>query len=200
MFRPRGALQLVAICASFSALAMPPQTAMAPKPAIDGLPTGEKPSSTTPPMTSHTLESEDLEGFCEGIIQLELERSDIAGATVLVMKGSKDLLRKGYGFSDVSKKKPVDPETTMFRLASISKLFTWISVMQLAEQGKVDIDADVNKYLDFQIAPAFGQPVTLRNLMTHTGGVEEEIQGIFLIAPKQASRLRGVCTGNKRPR
>jgi len=48
------------------------------------------------------------------------------------MKDGKDLLRKGYGFSDVAKKKPVDPETTMFRLASISKLFTWISIMQLA--------------------------------------------------------------------
>ena len=197
MFRPRGALQLVAICASFSALAMPPQTAMAPKPAIDGLPTGEKPSSTTPPTTSHTLEREDLEAFFDGIIPLQLERSDIAGATVLVMKGSKDLLRKGYGFSDVSKKKPVDPETTMFRLASISKLFTWISVMQLAEQGKVDIDADVNKYLDFQIAPAFGQPVTLRNLMTHTGGFEEEIRDILLTDPKQASPLREFLMENQ---
>ena len=80
MFRPCGALQLVAICASFSALVMPPQTAMAPKPAIDGLPTGEKPSSTTPPTTSHTLEREDLEAFFDGIIPLQLERSDIAGA------------------------------------------------------------------------------------------------------------------------
>jgi len=170
---------------------------MAPKPAIDGLPTGEKPSSTTPPTTSHTLEREDLEAFFDGIIPLQLERSDIAGATVLVMKGSKDLLRKGYGFSDVSKKKPVDPETTMFRLASISKLFTWISVMQLAEQGKVDIDADVNKYLDFQIAPAFGQPVTLRNLMTHTGGFEEEIRDILLTDPKQASPLREFLMENQ---
>ena len=197
MFRPRGALQLVAICASFSALAMPPQTAMAPKPVIDGVPTGEKPSSTTPPTTSHALEREDLEAFLDGIIPLQLERSDIAGATILVMKGGKDLLRKGYGFSDVSKKKPVDPETTMFRLASISKLFTWISVMQLAEQGKLDIDADVNKYLDFQVAPAFGKPITLWNLMTHTGGFEEEIRDILLTNPKWVTPLRDFLIENQ---
>src|SRR5258706_6296414 len=197
MFRPRGALQLVAICASFSALAMSPQTAMAPKPVIDGVPTGEKPSSTTPPTTSHALEREDLEAFLDGIIPLQLERSDIAGATILVMKGGKDLLRKGYGFSDVSKKKPVDPETTMFRLASISKLFTWISVMQLAEQGKLDIDADVNKYLDFQVAPAFGKPITLRNLMTHTGGFEEEIRDILLTNPKWVTPLREFLIENQ---
>src|SRR6267154_4496768 len=116
MFRPRGALQLVAMCASFSVLAMPPQTAMAPKPAIDGVPTGEKPSSTTRLTPSHALERADLEAFFDGIIPLQLERSDIAGATILVMKGGKDLLRKGYVFSDVSNKKPYDSETTMFRL------------------------------------------------------------------------------------
>ena len=113
------------------------------------------------------------------------------------MKDGKDLLRKGYGYSDVAKKKPVDPETTMFRLASISKLFTWISVMQLAEYGKLDIDADVNKYLDFQIAPAFGKPITLRNLMTHTGGFEEEIRDVLLTDPKQAPSLREFMIENQ---
>ncbi len=197
MFRPRGVLHLVAMCASFSALAMPPQTAMALKPAIDGVPEAEKPSVTTRLTPSHALERADLEAFFDGIIPLQLERSDIAGATILVMKGGKDLLRKGYGFSDVSKKKPVDPETTMFRLASISKLFTWISVMQLAEQGKLDIDADVNKYLDFQIAPGFGKPITLRNLMTHTGGFEEEIRDILLTNPKWVTPLREFLIENQ---
>ena len=113
------------------------------------------------------------------------------------MKDGKDLLRKGYGFSDVTKKKPVDPQSTIFRLASISKLFTWISVMQLAEQGKLDIDADVNQSLDFQIAPAFGRPVTLRNLMTHTGGFEEEIRDVLLTDPKQAMPLREFMIANQ---
>jgi len=155
------------------------------------------PQAVAPPGASHALEKTDLEAFFDGIVPLQLERSDVAGATVLVMKDGKDLLRKGYGFSDVAKKKPVDPETTMFRLASISKLFTWISIMQLAEQGKLDIDADVNKYLDFEIAPAFGKPISLRNLMTHTGGFEEEIRDVLLTDPKQATPLRDFLIANQ---
>src|SRR5216684_3897268 len=195
MVRLRGALLFVAMCASISALAQSPQSAVAPKPA--SATASEKPTAANPPSAPHALERADLEAFFDGVIPLQLERSDVAGATVLVMKDGKDLLRKGYGFSDVSKKKPVDPETTMFRLASISKLFTWISVMQLAEQGKLDIDADVNQYLDFQIAPAFGKPITLRNLMTHTGGFEEEIRDILLTDPKKATPLREFLMGNQ---
>jgi CubicO group peptidase (beta-lactamase class C family) len=184
-----------AMCVSIPALVQSPQTAALPKPATARA--AEKASTAVPPSASHALEQADLEAFFDGIIPLQLERSDVAGATVLVMKDGKDLLRKGYGYADVAKKKPVDPETTIFRLASISKLFTWISVMQLAEQGKLDIDADVNKYLDFQIAPAFGKPITLRNLMTHTGGFEEENRDVLLMDPKQARPLRDFMIENQ---
>jgi len=197
MVRLCGALLFAAMCASYSAFALPPQAAVVPKPDAAAAPAPEKPSAAIPPVVLHPLEKTDLEAFFDGIIPLQLERSDVAGATVLVMKDGKDVLRKGYGFSDVSKKKPVAPETTMFRLASISKLFTWISVMQLAEQGKLDIGADVNKYLDFQIAPAFGKPITLRNLMTHTGGFEEEIRDILLTDPKKATPLREFLMENQ---
>ena len=98
-----------------------------------------------------------LTAFFDGILPLQLERSDIAGASVLVMKDGNVLLQKGYGYADVKSKKPVDPNSTIFRLASISKLFTWVSVMQLVEQGKLNLDTDVNQYLDFQIRPAFDQ-------------------------------------------
>jgi CubicO group peptidase (beta-lactamase class C family) len=188
-------LILVLMGSSIFALAQSSRLGVAQKPASSAA--SENPSAVTPASTPHALEKADLEAFFDGIVPLQLERSDVVGATVLVMKGGKDLLRKGYGFSDVAKKKPVDPETTMFRLASISKLFTWISVMQLAEQGKLDIDVDVNKYLDFEIAPAFGKPITLRNLMTHTGGFEEEIRDILLTDPKQAMPLRDFMIANQ---
>jgi len=157
----------------------------------------EAAANATPHAAAYPLEKADLEAFFDGIIPLQLERSDVAGATVLVTKDGKDLLRKGYGFADVSKKKPVDPETTIFRLASISKLFTWISIMQLAEQSRLDIDADVNKYLDFQIAPAFGKPITLQNLMTHTAGFEEENRDVLLTNPKEAPLLRDFMIQNQ---
>lgn len=149
------------------------------------------------PSSRHALESLDLEAFFDGIVPLQMERSDIAGASVLVMKDGQLLLQKGYGYSDEKKKTAVDPVTTIFRLASISKLFTWVSVMQLQEQGKLDLDTDVNRYLDFQIRPAFGKPITLRNLMTHTGGFEEESRDIIITNPKQVVSLRDFLIANQ---
>ena len=136
------------------------------------------------PVTTHPLTAADLEAFFDGIVPMQLERSDIAGASVLVMQDGQVLLQKGYGVADVKTKTPVDPASTIFRLASISKLSTWISVMQLQEQGKLDLDTDVNHYLDFKIAPGFGKPITLRNLMTHTGGFEEEYNDVIVTDPQ----------------
>ena len=155
------------------------------------------PSATAAPTPVHPLDQADLTAFFDGILPLQLERSDIAGASVLVMKDGQVLLQKGYGYADLKSKKPVDPNSTIFRLASISKLFTWISVMQLVEQGKLNLDTDVNNYLDFQIRPAFHQPVTLRNLMTHTGGFEETINDIIFTDPKEAISIRDYLIRNQ---
>ena len=143
-----------------------------------------------PQAAAHPLEQADLEAFFDGILPLQLERSDIAGASVMVMQDGKVLLKKGYGYADIKAKKAVDPDVTIFRLASISKLFTWISIMQLEELGKLDLDTDINRYLDFQIRPAFNQPITLRNLMTHTGGFEEVLDDILMTDPKKVILLR----------
>ncbi len=99
---------------------------------------------------------------------------------VSVVKDGKVLFAKGYGYSDVEKKVPVSPDTTLFRPGSISKLFTWTSVMQLVEQGKLDLDRDVNDYLDFKIPATYPKPITLRNVMTHTPGFEETVQELFV--------------------
>jgi CubicO group peptidase (beta-lactamase class C family) len=145
----------------------------------------------------HALEASDLVSFLDGIVPLQLERSDVAGASVLVMQNGEVLLEKGYGYADLKSRKPVDPATTIFRLASISKLFTWVSVMQLAEQGKLNIDTDINRYLDFQIRPAFSQPITLRNLMTHSGGFEEVSRDIIVTNPKPKMSLRDFLIRNQ---
>jgi CubicO group peptidase (beta-lactamase class C family) len=146
---------------------------------------------------THPLDPADLNAFFDGIVPLQLERGDIAGAAVLVMKDGNILLDKGYGYADVKRKKPVDPNATLFRLASISKLFTWISIMQLEEQGKVDLDTDVNRYLDFQIRPAFNKPITLRNLMTHTGGFEETLDDILVLDSRKTVTLRDYLIHNQ---
>jgi CubicO group peptidase (beta-lactamase class C family) len=146
---------------------------------------------------AHPLEPADLEAFFDGILPLQLERNDVAGAVVVVMRDGQTLLSKGYGFADAEKKTPVDPAVTAFRLASISKLFTWISVMQLVEQHKLDLDRDVNTYLDFQIRPAFDKPVTLRHLMTHTAGFEEVFREVLFTDLRDRVSLRQFVIDNQ---
>lgn len=172
-------------------------TAKAPPAAVPVTQPQAMPPVTAAPTPAHPLDQADLTAFFDGILPLQLERSDIAGASVLVMKDGNVLLEKGYGYADVKSKKPVDPKSTIFRLASISKLFTWISVMQLEEQGKLNLDTDVNQYLDFQIRPAFNKPITLRNLMSHTGGFEETVNNIILVDPKKAVSLRDQLIQNQ---
>jgi CubicO group peptidase (beta-lactamase class C family) len=133
-----------------------------------------------PGAETHDLTAEDLGSFLDGLIPLQIQRADIAGAVVAVTKDGKLLFAKGYGYSDVAKKAPVNPETTLFRPGSISKTFTWTAVMQQVEQGKLDLDRDVNDYLDFKVPPKFGKPITLRNIMTHTSGFEETLKDLFV--------------------
>ncbi len=116
---------------------------------------------------------------------ISIGRANIPGAVVVVVKDGQILTSRGYGFSDVAKRKKVDPATTMFRPGSISKLFTWTAVMQQVEQGKLNLDADVNTYLDFKIPPRNGKPVTLRNIMTHTAGFEEQVMDLIAVDQKK---------------
>ncbi|MGH8159560.1 MAG: serine hydrolase domain-containing protein [Rhodanobacter sp.] len=130
------------------------------------------------PIGANELTAADAGAWLDGLFPYGLKKNNLAGAVVVVVKDGQILLAKGYGYADVAARKPVDPMTTLFRVGSISKTFTWTAVMQLVEQGKLDLDADVNKYLDFTIPPRDGKPITLRELMTHTPGFEETIKNL----------------------
>jgi CubicO group peptidase (beta-lactamase class C family) len=123
------------------------------------------------------LSQSDADAWLDGFMPYTLESNEIAGAVVVIVKDGQVLTQRGFGYADVAARKRVDPAATMFRAGSISKLFTWTAIMQLVEQGKVDLDADVNDYLDFKIPPYRGKPITVRNLMTHTPGFEEAFKG-----------------------
>jgi CubicO group peptidase (beta-lactamase class C family) len=118
-------------------------------------------------------DSAELETFLDGLLAKEMEANHIAGATVSVVKDGELLFAKGYGYADLENGIPVDPERTLFRVGSVTKLFTWTAVMQLVEQGKLDLDADINTYLDFSIPDTFPEPITLKHLLTHTPGFED---------------------------
>jgi CubicO group peptidase (beta-lactamase class C family) len=126
------------------------------------------------------MTSADVSAFLDGVVPLQLKRENIAGAMVIVVKDGKVLYAKGYGYSDVKAEKSVTTDATLTRPGSVSKLFTWTAVMQLVEQGKIDLDRDINDYLDFKIAAKYSKPITMRNLMTHTPGFEETIQGLIV--------------------
>ena len=141
----------------------------------------KKTEMAAPPSASaRELTATDVEAFLDGMMPAQLERENIGGAVIAVVKDGKLLFAKGYRYADMEKRQPVTVDATLFRPGSISKLFTWTSVMQLVEQGKLDLDKDVNSYIDFQIPPAYGKPITLRDIMTHTAGLEETARDLFV--------------------
>ena len=160
------ALVVVALLASLSLL-----TACGSTSSSAGLPPRE------PPAGNHQLTAEDVNAWLDGKLPDALKNGDIPGAVVSVVKDGQVVTTRGYGWADTgaSGGQPVavDPQTSLFRLASISKIPTSIAAMQLVEQGKVDLDADISAYLDFEIERRFDEPLTLRHLLTHSAGFEE---------------------------
>ncbi|HYJ41278.1 MAG TPA: serine hydrolase [Steroidobacteraceae bacterium] len=129
------------------------------------------------------LTKSDVDTWLDGFLPYALRTADIPGAVVTVVKDGQLLTARGYGFADREKRTPVDPDRTLFRPGSVSKLVTWTAAMQLVEQGKLDLDKDVNTYLDFKIPEYDGKPVTLRQIMTHTAGFEEAVKDIIFTDP-----------------
>ena len=150
--------------------------AAAPRPARDG--------------SAHALTRDDADTWLDGFMPYALARGDVAGAVVVIVKDGEVLTQRGFGYADVASRKPVDPATTLFRPGSVSKLFTWTAVMQQVEAGKIDLDADVNTYLDFKIPPFHGKPITMTNIMTHTPGFEESIRHLISSDPKAVMPLQ----------
>jgi len=143
------------------------------------------PPTTPSAQSPRPLTSDDVNAWLDGFMPYAIARGDIPGGVVVVVKDGQVLTERGYGYANVAKKIKVDPKTTMFRPGSISKLFTWTALMQQVEQGKVDLNADVNKYIDFQIPPFEGKPITPLNLMTHTPGFEEAVKNLITNGPTE---------------
>jgi len=128
---------------------------------------------TAPSQEQGPTDPAELEAFLDQLMARDMEEHHIAGAAVSVVTDGELFFAKGYGYADLENGVPVDPEETVFLIASVTKLFTWTAVMQLVEQGKLDLEADINTYLDFRIPDTYPQPITLKHLLTHTDGFEE---------------------------
>jgi CubicO group peptidase (beta-lactamase class C family) len=132
----------------------------------------------------------EMNVFMDGLINQGLQKYNIPGAVFLFVKDGRVFFQKGYGYADLEKKQPFDPERTVLRVASNSKLFTATAVMQLVERGKIRLDADVNTYLkDMKIPDTYPRPVTMLNLLTHTAGFDEKNLGMSTLNEKDVIPL-----------
>jgi CubicO group peptidase (beta-lactamase class C family) len=152
-------------------------------------PHGTKAATAEP--SAPKLDHSDVEAWLDGFVPSALKAQDIAGGVVVIVKDGKVLLSKGYGYSDVAKRILVSPSETLFRPGSISKLFTWTAIMQLVEQGKIGLDDDINKYIDFKITGRGGAPITIRQLLTHRAGFEEGIKDLIVFEHKPGLNAQG---------
>ena len=190
-FSPRAQFAALAVVNAI-AISVASAQGPAPSPLISAPspPPANVPVVVPPRSPAHELTKADFETFLDALIPSQLRNRTIAGAVVSVVKEGQVLFQKGYGYADVEEKKPVLPDQTLFRPGSISKLFTATAVMQLIEQGKLDLDRDVNDYLDFAIPKTYAEPVTLRQLLTHTGGFEETLKNLFVAHESDIKPLR----------
>jgi CubicO group peptidase (beta-lactamase class C family) len=129
----------------------------------------QKPASTHGP-----TDARELEQFLDKIFAEEMLKEHIPGAVFVFVKDGAAFFSKGYGFVDLERAKPVSPERTIFRIGSISKVFTAMAAVQLADRGKLDLQTDVNRYLKkIKIPTNYPQPITAAQLLSHTAGLDE---------------------------
>jgi len=140
-------------------------------------------SPTTPveitalPVFEPSREDAVLEAYVDGVVGAHMRANNIPGVTVSVVREGRTVFAKGYGRAKLDDATPVDGRETLFRIGSVTKTFVWTSVMMLAEQGRLDLDADINTYLnDIQIPEKFGAPITMNHLMAHRAGFEDSFQ------------------------
>ena len=138
----------------------------------------EQPEYSAPHDKPGLTDPDELETFMDEFVQEQLDEHHIPGATVAVVKDGGAIFAKGYGYSDIEKQIPVSADEALFRVGSVSKLFTWTAVMQLVERGQLDLNTDINMYLeDFRIPDTYAEPITLSHLLMHTSGLASRFLG-----------------------
>lgn len=146
----------------------------------------------------------ELEAFIDGVIYSQMDEHNIVGVTLAVVQDGEIILSKGYGYANRENRISVNPADTLFRPGSTSKLFTWTAVMQLVEQGLIDLDADINEYLDFEIpdklygsrSSTTPEPVTMAHLLTHTPGFEDQGADLFVLSAEEMQTLEDYLKNN----
>jgi CubicO group peptidase (beta-lactamase class C family) len=115
-----------------------------------------------------------LEALIDSVMARGMSAEHIPGAVFTLVQDGRVVFAKGYGFDDVEAKHPVSPDSTIFRIGSITKVFTATAVVQLADRGRLRLDRDVNEYLErLEVPKTYDEPVTAAHLLSHTPGFDE---------------------------
>jgi CubicO group peptidase (beta-lactamase class C family) len=164
-----------------------PAAAMAAT-AVDAVPA---PGASAQDASQDAIDVRDLGAFVDGFVEARMESHHVVGVTVSVVHRGETIFARGYGHDDLEAGRVVAADRSLFRPGSISKTFTWTAIMQLQEQGKLDLDADIQGYLpNLHIARTFAEPITLAHLMAHTPGFEDSAMGhLFAGAPDKVATL-----------
>jgi CubicO group peptidase (beta-lactamase class C family) len=111
---------------------------------------------------------------CKTDLESELEELELPGLAAAIVKDGRIVCASASGFANIAEDRPVTPET-LFLVASISKTVTATALMQLYEQGKFQLDDDINDYLSFQVRNPWAPevPITFRQLLTHTSSIRD---------------------------
>ncbi len=193
LMRAASAMTLAALLSGEAAAGSSPDMAYRPVP---GFSAQAKPARLP-------IAPDDLAQLVDKEMQRQMAEAYIAGAAVTIVHQGRILLSKGYGFADIESQHAVTPASTLFRLGSTTKPFTALAVMQLVEDGELDLDADINGYLQgMQIPGLAGQVITARNLLTHTAGFDVDNFGyqVSLQAPPPSMGLREALAAHEPPR
>ena len=179
--------------------AAPPPTAPEAPPQPAPQAQAPEPPPPPPPPAKARLERAtpippaELEALVDGAVRQAMQARHVAGAAVAVVQNGQVVLKKGYGLAGVSPARAVDPDRTLFRIGSISKLFTWTLVMKEVEHGRMKLDSPVNLYLPERLQvhdQGYLRQVLLRDLMTHSAGFENRMLGrLFEVKPNRVRPL-----------
>jgi CubicO group peptidase (beta-lactamase class C family) len=143
----------------------------------------------------------ELESFLDKFIIEKMEEYHIPGLVFVLVKDDEIFFTKGYGYADLDKKIPVKPDETLFRVGSVSKLFTATAAMQLYEQGHLDLNTNVNEYLKlFKLEENYPKPVTVANLLAHTAGFRGRAIGYLTLRESDRIPLSEFLAANVPPR
>jgi CubicO group peptidase (beta-lactamase class C family)/beta-lactamase regulating signal transducer with metallopeptidase domain len=125
-------------------------------------------------MRTELLRPAALDSLLRPVIIDHMADRYIAGSAVAVVHDGEVVYRAGFGRREVFSEDPVDVDRTIWRIGSITKVLTGLAVLQLVDEGRVDLDRDVNEYFERPIVPEDRpQPVLVRHLLTHTAGFDQ---------------------------